>query len=240
MAHGAEDIADDAPPVTGNRKPRGDGRLTAALPYFFPTHSTDGIPRISQQTFIRFLDGEFDYEVDEKMIIDCRFDYEYKGGHVQGAVGIDSATNVHSDSLVIDWLFSRPTSNHIVIILYCEFSLLRAPTTAASIRSRDRERNVYPRLTYPDMYVLEGGYSSFFHRHSDRCVPQAYIHMSDAAHSERGRLRIDQLRRGAQHRKQSGYHRTRSGITKSYSYPNTGGIKGKLLFDITTDMKEGF
>ncbi|KAM0188493.1 hypothetical protein ACHAPI_010600 [Fusarium lateritium] len=238
MAHGAEETAEDALPVTGNRKPRGDGRLAAALPCFFPTRSTDGIPRINQQTFIRFLDGEFNDEVDEKMIIDCRFDYEYKGGHIQGAVGIDSAANGYDNSLVTDWLFTRPTSNRLVIVLYCEFSLLRAPTTAASIRSRDRECNVYPRLTYPNIYVLEGGYSSFFHRHSDRCVPQAYIHMSDAAHGERGRLRIDQLRRGAHHHKQSEYRRTRSGIAKSYSYPNTGGIRGKLLFDVTMDTEQ--
>ncbi|PTD02454.1 M-phase inducer phosphatase [Fusarium culmorum] len=166
-----------APMLAGNRKPLDSGGPAAALPSFFSTRSMDRIPRINQQTFIRFLNGEFDETVDDKMIIDCRFDYEFNGGHIKGAVGIDD--------FVIDGLFERPTWNRLVIVLYCEFSLLRAPMTATSIRSRDRERNIYPELTYPDVYVLEGGYSSFFHYCPDRCVPREYIHMSDAAHGER-------------------------------------------------------
>lgn len=213
------------PMLAGNRKPLDDGGPAAVLPSFFSTRSMDRIPRINQQTFIRFLDGEFDKMVDEKMIIDCRFDYEFNGGHIEGAVGIDG--------LVIDGLFERPTRNRLVIVLYCEFSLLRAPMTATSIRSRDRERNIYPKLTYPDVYVLEGGYSSFFHYCPDRCVPREYIHMSDAAHGERGRLQLDQLRRVG-HGKQSRNQRARPRISKSYSHPKAGKVQGRLLFGMVT------
>lgn len=40
----------------------------------------------------------------------------------------------------------------------------------------------YPALHYPDVYILEGGYSSFFHQHSIRCEPEQYVQMKDASH----------------------------------------------------------
>ncbi|KAM0360223.1 hypothetical protein ACHAPK_011863, partial [Fusarium culmorum] len=99
MTDAAENAAEDlrsrqaysstAPMLAGNRKPLDSGGPAAALPSFFSTRSVDRIPRINQQTFIRFLNGEFDETVDNKMIIDCRFDYEFNGGHIEGAVGID-------------------------------------------------------------------------------------------------------------------------------------------------------
>jgi M-phase inducer tyrosine phosphatase len=55
----------------------------------------------------------------------------------------------------------------------------------------------YPKLTFPEVYILEGGYSSFFQDHKSRCFPQNYVEMNDKEHSnacERGLGRIKQQR----------------------------------------------
>jgi M-phase inducer tyrosine phosphatase len=62
---------------------------------------------------------------------------------------------------------------------------------AAYIRKQDRTANAaqYPRLSYPEVYILDGGYCSFFQTHRARCFPQNYVLMNDEAHEsacERG------------------------------------------------------
>ncbi|KAI5310016.1 cell division cycle 25 [Ascosphaera atra] len=62
---------------------------------------------------------------------------------------------------------------------------------AQFIRSRDRAFNIhaYPKLSYPEMYILDGGYSAFFSEYRDLCFPQSYIKMGDKNHEfacERG------------------------------------------------------
>jgi hypothetical protein len=37
----------------------------------------------------------------------------------------------------------------------------------------------YPKLHYPEIYILQGGYSSFFANHKSRCEPQSYVAMQD-------------------------------------------------------------
>ena len=70
---------------------------------------------------------------------------------------------------------------------------------ARYIRGEDRATNVhqYPKLTYPEVYILDGGYSSFFKEHKPRCFPQSYVEMTDKEHvsaCERGLGRIRQQR----------------------------------------------
>lgn len=49
------------------------------------------------------------------------------------------------------------------IIFHCEFSQARGPKMYQLLRSFDREINYfqYPKLTYPNLCILEGGYSNF-------------------------------------------------------------------------------
>jgi hypothetical protein len=37
----------------------------------------------------------------------------------------------------------------------------------------------YPKLTFPEIYMLKGGYKSFFAEHPDRCSPASYRLMLD-------------------------------------------------------------
>ena len=70
---------------------------------------------------------------------------------------------------------------------------------AKHLRQKDRACNAhqYPKLTYPEVYILDGGYSSFFRDHKYRCYPQNYVEMDAKEHTnacERGLGRIKQQR----------------------------------------------
>ena len=70
---------------------------------------------------------------------------------------------------------------------------------AKYVRGRDRASNAhrYPNLTYPEMYILDGGYSTFFANHKPRCSPQNYVEMGDKKHEsacEKGMGRVKQQR----------------------------------------------
>ena len=70
---------------------------------------------------------------------------------------------------------------------------------AKFLRHKDRAENAhrYPKLSYPEVYILDGGYSSFFSDHRLRCVPQDYVEMDSKEHvtaCERGLGRMKQQR----------------------------------------------
>ena len=110
------------------------------------------------------------------IIIDCRYDYEYKGGHIDGAINIrcpevlerlffsNRALLYHSDYLdsikhdfegVINKLQDlQNLEEHIpkdapapLIIFHCEFSQKRGPRALNALRKMDREIN-YNKFPY--------------------------------------------------------------------------------------------
>ena len=54
------------------------------------------------------------------------------------------------------------------------------------MRNQDRALNehCYPNLFYPELYLLEGGYKSFYESFKNYCEPQMYKPMLHAEHSE--------------------------------------------------------
>ncbi|KAJ5102664.1 hypothetical protein N7532_003193 [Penicillium argentinense] len=160
------------------------------LPHFVPEDKADSLPRINQNTLLEVLDGKYNDKFDNIMIVDCRFEYEYDGGHINGAI------NYNDKDALAGELFTAPKA-HTALILHCEYSAHRAPIMAKYIRHHDRAVNVdtYPHLTYPDMYILDGGYSSFFAQHRSLCYPQNYVEMNDKEHEfacERGLGKVKQ------------------------------------------------
>jgi len=160
------------------------------LPHFFQEGQPDSIPRITKDTFLQVLDGEYNTNFDQRMIIDCRFEYEFEGGHIDGAV------NYNDKELLTSQLFEASLPGKTLLIFHCEYSAHRAPIMARFVRKQDRSTNAehYPRLTYPEVYILDGGYSSFFRENRERCFPQNYVEMDDKEHAytcerEMGRLR---------------------------------------------------
>jgi M-phase inducer tyrosine phosphatase len=53
----------------------------------------------------------------------------------------------------------------------------------------------YPALTYPEVYILEGGYSSFFSIHRERCFPQNYVEMGAKEHANTCERMMGRLQR---------------------------------------------
>ncbi|KAL4736134.1 M-phase inducer phosphatase [Aspergillus similis] len=160
------------------------------LPHFIPEEQADNLPRIDKATLVDIKEGKYDNMFDNIMIIDCRFEYEYDGGHIVGAVNYNDKENLAAE------LFADPKPR-TAIVFHCEYSVHRAPLMAKYIRHRDRAYNVdhYPQLSYPDMYILEGGYSGFFAEHRSLCFPQNYVEMSAKEHEfacERGLGKVKQ------------------------------------------------
>ncbi|KAH7304543.1 Rhodanese-like domain-containing protein [Stachybotrys elegans] len=151
----------------------------------------DVFPRISLETMFNVMKGNYRGNYDRSIIVDCRFDYEYKGGHIDGAV------NFSHEELIISHLFSAPAVGCTLLIFHCEYSKLRAPTMAYHIRAKDRNENSgqYPKLSFPEMYILDGGYSAFFNQHLDSCTPRGYVGMDAEEYTAVRDLELARIRR---------------------------------------------
>lgn len=178
------------------------------LPHFMSDE--ESVPRITKETMVDVLGGKYSQCYDHSLIVDCRFEYEYKGGHIEGAV------NVNNKEELAEQLFVSNRSEKTLLVFHCEYSAHRAPIMyvpsppdlvsllrtllrAKFVRHRDRATNShrYPSLSYPEMYILEGGYSAFFLQHRELCFPQNYVEMGAKEHAnacERGLGRIKQQR----------------------------------------------
>ncbi|KAI9926921.1 hypothetical protein ASPWEDRAFT_177063 [Aspergillus wentii DTO 134E9] len=167
-----------------------EGTPSLSLPHFVPEDQSDTLPRINKATLVELMDGKFNERFDQVMVIDCRFEYEYEGGHINGAV------NYNDKEYLAAELFAAP-KQRTALILHCEYSAHRAPIMAKYIRHRDRAVNIdhYPHLTYPELYILDGGYSAFFAEHRVLCFPQNYVEMNAKEHEyacERGLGKVKQ------------------------------------------------
>ncbi|KAF2022782.1 Rhodanese-like protein, partial [Setomelanomma holmii] len=112
---------------------------------------------ISGSQLRKILQGEDDPRYDSTYIIDCRSTYEYAGGHIQGAM------NQCTREGITEMLFHNPSpSNKSLLVLYCEYSKLRAPHMASYIQGQDRVYNRYPNLAFPSICILKGGYRTFY------------------------------------------------------------------------------
>ncbi|EPX74978.1 M phase inducer phosphatase Cdc25 [Schizosaccharomyces octosporus yFS286] len=138
----------------------------------------DSLKRISQDTLLKLLDGYYRDMFDDCIIVDCRFEYEYLGGHIANAI------NLNSKQAVVETFFNKPLVRRTALIFHCEHSAHRAPHMALHFRNTDREMNShrYPFLYYPEVYILHGGYKSFYENHRNRCNPVNYVPMNDASH----------------------------------------------------------
>lgn len=135
---------------------------------------------ISPETMVALLTGKFSNIVEKFVIVDCRYPYEYEGGHIKNAVNLPLEPDAET------FLLKHPITpcnldKRIILIFHCEFSSERGPRMCRFIRERDRAANDYPSLYYPEMYILKGGYKEFFPQHPNFCEPQDYRPMNHAA-----------------------------------------------------------
>lgn len=98
-----------------------DDSPSLKLPHFTHENEPDSLPRINHTTLVNVLNGDFDHMYDNKVIIDCRFEYEYEGGHINGA------KNFCDKEHLAEKLFSSTESSNTLLIFHCEYSAHRAP-----------------------------------------------------------------------------------------------------------------
>ncbi|KAI1731589.1 rhodanese-like domain-containing protein [Ditylenchus destructor] len=118
------------------------------------------------------------------ILVDCRYPYEFNGGHIKFAINLYDASELpevfypQQPAKLQKMKFKTP-------IFYCEFSQKRGPTMARRLRRLDRDRNheKYPGLDYTEIYVLDRGYR-MFHQDGflDFCEPKGYIPMIHPNH----------------------------------------------------------
>ncbi|CAG9321432.1 unnamed protein product [Blepharisma stoltei] len=137
--------------------------------------SNPDINYISPQSLADLLDNKI--SIEKYLVIDARYPYEYEGGHIQSAVNISSPENLSSILEGSNW-------ENTPIIIHCEFSQQRGPALYRWLRNSDRLQNMenYPALSYPELYILQGGYSEFFKLFENFCTPQSYVTMKDPLH----------------------------------------------------------
>ncbi|XP_018882883.1 M-phase inducer phosphatase 3 isoform X4 [Gorilla gorilla gorilla] len=127
------------------------------------------------------LSGKFQGLIEKFYVIDCRYPYEYLGGHIQGAL------NLYSQEELFNFFLKKPivpldTQKRIIIVFHCEFSSERGPRMCRCLREEDRSLNQYPALYYPELYILKGGYRDFFPEYMELCEPQSYCPMHHQDH----------------------------------------------------------
>ncbi len=181
---------------------------------FKPKKSQQPIQPTYNLTYLKVVDvlnGAYSNQIEEYIIVDSRYPYEYLGGHIQSALNIytkedlyeamliqrlhlnnkmpssmssncllqpttlktnkniiNSSSSLHSVSTAnMNSLKSEPTQRkRTIIIFHCEFSSERGPSLLRFLRNQDRSLNEqsYPNLFYPELYLLEGGYKSFYEK----------------------------------------------------------------------------
>ncbi|XP_074848278.1 M-phase inducer phosphatase 2 isoform X2 [Carettochelys insculpta] len=128
---------------------------------------------ISPEMMVAVLNGQFSSLIESCVIVDCRYPYEYEGGHIKGAVNLPLEQDVE------DFLLKKPIvpfdmHKRVIVIFHCEFSSERGPRMCRFVRKKDRASNEYPNLHYPELYILKGGYKEFFPQYQAHCEPPDY------------------------------------------------------------------
>lgn len=166
----------------------GDFSRPYALPLIDGRHRD--LKSITAATMARLMRGDYAATVASFRVVDCRYPYEFEGGHIAGA------ENLYTQEAVLrELVHSRrgggetaasvqpggDAARRHIVVFHCEFSSERGPKLSRFLRNHDRQcnTNVYPALHYPEVYLLHGGYKEFYEQNAALCAPIAYRPMLD-------------------------------------------------------------
>ncbi|XP_052792009.1 M-phase inducer phosphatase 1-like [Mya arenaria] len=186
-----------------------DGSSKYTLPKMPGKHSD--LTAISPEILADVIHGCFNDVIGDVTIIDCRYPYEFEGGHIRGAVNCYTKDDVNS-------LLQKPVADdkRHVLIFHCEFSSERGPKMYRFLRAQDRMLNSdsYPRLNFPEVYLLHGGYKAFFNKYQGLCDPISYkpmLHENHVADLRHFRVKSKSWTGEDGNQKTSRRHRSRLG-----------------------------
>ncbi|XP_033756996.1 M-phase inducer phosphatase-like isoform X2 [Pecten maximus] len=159
----------------------GNGTQNFCLPTIPGKHSD--LKSITPETMADVLAGKYDDSINSYRVIDCRYPYEYDGGHIK------NAENRYTRDQMMEVLKGREPARgdrNDILIFHCEFSSERGPKMCRFLRNKDREMNTdnYPLLNYPEVYLLHDGYKAFYETKEDLCEPMTYKPMLDRNHTD--------------------------------------------------------
>uniref|UniRef100_A0A2K5RP71 M-phase inducer phosphatase 3 n=1 Tax=Cebus imitator TaxID=2715852 RepID=A0A2K5RP71_CEBIM len=102
----------------------GDFSKICALPTVSGKHQD--LKYVNPETVAALLLGNFQGLIEKFYVTDCRYPYEYLGGHIQGAL------NLYSQEELFNFFLKKPivpldTQKRIIIVFHCEFSSERGP-----------------------------------------------------------------------------------------------------------------
>lgn len=102
----------------------GDFSRSFVLPIIEGNHAD--LKSISAATMRELLLGGFEENVNSYKVIDCRYPYEFDGGHIRGAM------NLYTHEQVLEELVTKQTESadgqkRDILIFHCEFSSERGP-----------------------------------------------------------------------------------------------------------------
>ncbi|NXE93817.1 MPIP2 phosphatase, partial [Menura novaehollandiae] len=152
-----------------------------------------GLKYISPGTLVAVLTGHFSSCIESSIVVDCRYPYEYEGGHIKGAVNLPLQRDLE-EFLLEQPIVPLDTSKRVILIFHCEFSEERGPKMCRFLREKDRSCHEYPQLHYPELYVLKGGYREFFLQYPSHCEPRDYRPMQHVAFKQELRKFREQSR----------------------------------------------
>jgi hypothetical protein len=156
--------------------------------------NAENLVNMDCHTLANLLRGRYDHKIASYRIIDARYVYEFKGGHIRNAVNFGAWDEEAFFSEFLPKTLAPATcpaaeEKAHIIIFHCEFSSERGPRLMANLRNRDRGLNKdnYPALHYPECYLLSEGYKKFYENYPDLCDPRAYVRMLDPNHASEER-----------------------------------------------------
>ncbi|KAL5006712.1 hypothetical protein ScPMuIL_015518 [Solemya velum] len=166
--------------LTGTDDLIGDGSTQHCLPTIKGHHND--LHYVTSDTVVSVIKGACSDVISGFRILDCRYPYEYKGGHIKGATNVRSRDDLKK--VLEEKEDNEGKGKRSILFLYCEFSSERGPKLCRMLRGLDRELNKenYPELIYPEIYIVSGGYKSFYHSHKSLCEPKEYVPMLHPDH----------------------------------------------------------
>lgn len=128
---------------------------------------------ITTQTMEDLLNSDKEF-----VVVDCRYPYEYNGGHIENAKNLYRKEMIQEE-FIDNKLNDTETdvTRSKIMIFHCEFSSERGPKMCRFLREQDRKTHsdCYPKLFYPELYVLKGGYKEYFEQQgTEHCEPKTY------------------------------------------------------------------
>lgn len=85
---------------------------------------------ISCETMAKLVQGDYNHLVSSFKVIDCRYPYEYAGGHIRNALNLcmqDQIMKFLMDSSTTGNAQIDDTPKRNILVFHCEFSSERGP-----------------------------------------------------------------------------------------------------------------